>query len=96
MENKIRILSDVYQCFEINAPSWFSRDDFQKWLNEPFTATWHKKGEPPNEMSDVFLTFDHKEGSDAEDLPEDIWENICELVGPRCDFCVIRITNLQE
>jgi hypothetical protein len=66
----------------INAPEWFSRSDFQAWLNNPANnlATWHQQGQLPNEQSDTFITYDNGEGSDfGVDFPEDIHTKICRI-----------------
>ena len=88
----------------INAPEFFRDAAFLGWLNAPSTATWHAKGEEPSEMSDVFFAFDDGDGSDAPVLPEDkrptipphIWSEICRVVRPLHDECMVRITNLAE
>lgn len=65
------------ECLRINAPEWYDREDFAAWLNEEGRATWHKRGKAPGEYSDVFVTFDHCEGSDYDaSMPEDIWRAI--------------------
>ena len=67
----------VIPCLRINAPEWYQREDFRAWLNGAGRATWHTRGELPSEYSDVFITFDHGEGSDYDVLmPEDIWQEI--------------------
>jgi hypothetical protein len=69
-------------CLRINAPEWFKRDDFAEWLSSDKTATWHEKGTIPGEYSDVFVTIDGDEGSDAwqgpssDTIPKDIWAEI--------------------
>lgn len=70
------------RSLRIECPAWFARADFQQYLNEYRTtrpiATWHLGG-APGEMSDVFMTYDEGEGSEFDVLPEDIWEEICQL-----------------
>ena len=93
---------DIVQCIKINAPEWFQRDDFQAFLNlreesGRTTATWHWQGSEPGEFSDVFFTYDHGEGSDWEEIPQDIWSKICEIVSNmRIVYAVIWVTNLEE
>lgn len=70
--------AELGRTLRLNVPEWYQRPDFLAWLNEPGRATWHKRGEPATEYSDVFFTFDHEEGSDFDLLmPEDIWTAIC-------------------
>lgn len=66
-------------CLRINAPEWYARADFMAWLNDPegHRATWHERGQAAGEYSDVFVTFDHCEGSDFDaSMPEDIVQAI--------------------
>jgi hypothetical protein len=74
----MKILRPLVQCLRLNAPEWFERPEFLAILNSESAATWHVRGEPPNEMSDLFLTFDDYEGSDIFGVPscEDIWIQI--------------------
>lgn len=62
---------DYMPLVRINAPEFFEREDFQEFLNravdpdtDDTTATWHQSGEP-NDYSDLFVTYDNGEGSDA-------------------------------
>ena len=88
-------LRPVVPCIIINAPHWFERADFQRWLSGPDRpATWHKPGEP-TENSDVFITYDHGEGSDFETMPEDIWENVRQICEEqRIEYGLIWLQNL--
>lgn len=92
-------------CIRIDCPDWYKRADFCRWLNGETPsqlvqdggrlATWHKKGEEPNEYGDVFMTFDYGEGSDSVGVPDDIWEVIsktCEKAG--ADYAVIWLVNV--
>lgn len=94
----------------INAPDWYEREDFMKWLNHrgefnwAHPATWHCSGQPPSDYSDVFITFDEGSGSDApttEDdlrpsIPEDIWKMIVAAVkAEKIDECLVWISNLK-
>lgn len=63
----------------ISAPEWFQRDDFCQWLHAESTASWIRNGETANEFSDAFTIFDHGSGPDEDDIPSDIWQEICRL-----------------
>ncbi len=72
----------------IGAARWFQREDFMEFVNKyanategPRLATWHTGGEA-NDFSDIFLTYDDGEGDSADMVPEDIWEEICQI----CEF----------
>ena len=79
--------AELRACLRIDAPEWYRRQDFRDFLNGKrdgqegrSPAMWHRRGEEPDEMSDVFVTFDTGEGSDAEGIiPDDIWEAICAI-----------------
>ena len=72
----------VGRYVQINVPEWFARKDFMAWLNNPESgvATWHTLGKPACEGSDVFMTFDHGDGSEfeADGFPADIVQMIKE------------------
>ena len=102
-------MTEVYDTFgkvlRLNAPDWYKREDFMKWLDGPSSATWHRKGSPPGEMSDAFFTHDQREGSDTpcEDpnmgLPEDVWEEVCRLaedVFGSDSECLVWVSNLEQ
>jgi hypothetical protein len=84
-------------CIRINSPEWFKRADFIKYLRDAHTATWHDKAsDTPTETSDVFFTYDADEGSDAEDMPEDIWREvsqICQSEG--VEFAIVWVTPID-
>jgi len=87
-------------CYvRFNVPEWFAREDFMAWLNDPESnvATWHKLGQPANEHSDVFFTYDHGEGSEfsSAKFPEAIAEAIRKNLGDG-EYCLIWLTNLPE
>ena len=68
----------------INCPKVFERDDFMKWLNHAIdsngkVATWHDSGEP-TDYSDVFVLVDANYEGTESDMPEDIWNAICDEV----------------
>ena len=89
----------VGKVLRLNAPDWYERKDFLYWLNDLSkpTATWHISGEEPGEYSDVFVTFDHGEGSDADSIPEGIWEEIKKVAAEHCfDEGLVWITNIPE
>lgn len=84
-----------YPAMKINVPEWYVQEDFQNWLNSSNVATWHIKGEKPNEFSDVFIWYENYESSDS-NMPEAIWEELCQI----CDdedftFGYIHLTNLE-
>jgi hypothetical protein len=67
------------KALTINVPQFFADPAFVAWLNndEP-KFTWHKKGDQPNDYSDVVVMVDpslNGEGTDS-DMPEHIWEQI--------------------
>lgn len=73
------------QAVRIDTSEWFDRPDFMAWLNDAtpgHPATWHTPGQPAGGLSDVFVVFDHGEGSDDQSIPEDIWAKICTV----CDL----------
>lgn len=89
-------------CWRFNVPHWFCREDFKRWLNsEHHPATWHRGGEP-GDYSDIFMTYDHGEGSDALAadgccIPEDCWNEICEVMKREgATFGLIWLTNLER
>jgi len=101
---------EIADVIRIDCPEWFERADFRRWLNnpdKPNLATWHTTGKDPDEYSDIFMTYDHGEGSDAYgppdpdepaplgDFPDDIWEDICEVCRNNgIDYCVIWLSNV--
>lgn len=71
----------------IHAPEWFEREDLKKYMDfqsKPAhifpAASWGyaPHGWEPGEFSDIFITFDHGDGSNS-DLPDDIWQVICSV-----------------
>jgi len=90
----------------INAPEWFENEEFLAWINTPETntMTWHKKGEPTNEFSDICVWVEpslNGEGTDS-DMPDAFWDAIIELckrhVGANAyanSHIPIRLTNLK-
>jgi hypothetical protein len=98
-------ISQEIPLLRINAPEFYTNPDFLVWLNAPSTATWHKKGEPPNEYSDAFFTVNGDDGSDAPcailalypAIPDGIWKQITEAAAARdLDECLVWVSNLQE
>jgi hypothetical protein len=100
-------------CLKINAPEFFDRKDFQEFLNRGVEnkdtaplATWHTGG-TPNQQSDLFVTYNRREGSDALPeggdgsdrnlIPQDIWNRICKEMEDRgISFAVLWITNIRQ
>jgi hypothetical protein len=98
-------------CFKINAPEFFEQEDFQEFLNRGVEnddtaplATWHT-GRTPNQSSDLFVSYNSREGSDALPdggdesnrnlIPQDLWDRICaEMEDRDISFAVLWITNL--
>ena len=67
----------------INAPEFFQRDDFIRFIEQDNVWTWHKPGEAPSEFSDVCLLLEpvlNSEGPDSDALPEDILDTILGLL----------------
>ena len=87
-------------ALSINVPEFFARADFQAWLNAPSArrASWHTPGEEPGDTSDTFITFDHRDGSDFDDLfPSDLHELLCEVCKAHgVTYGVLRLTNEAE
>lgn len=81
----------------VDVPEYFKREDFLRWLNDPTTATWHKKGGRATQMSDAFVTYDNGEGSDACGMPEDCWEALCAAARAHgMTYGLIWLTNLKD
>jgi hypothetical protein len=84
-------------CIRINAPEFFEDAEFVRWLESPDAATWHCKGKQVNDHSDAFMTYDHEEGSDYTELPEWIWNSICDTMDVYgYKFALLWITNLHD
>lgn len=61
----------------LNVPEFFRNGDFIAWLNDKDTNsfTWHQKGYPASEWSDVIVLVDgscNGEG-DSSEMPETLW-----------------------
>jgi len=94
-------ITDHIPCLRINAPEWYKRQDWRKFMRRPGLATWYipagARGKIAGGCGDVFFTYDNENGSDAEDIPTDIWEKICELCRSAGHYhCLVWVTNLQE
>ena len=96
---------DECPVVRINAPEWYQDPQWVAWMNSADSATWHHPGEPANEMSDVFFTYDGaSDGSDYTGgdthIPEHIWRQVVELVeqatGSRGSYCLVWVSNLEE
>ena len=87
----------------LNVPEFFNDEGFLAWLNDPDNRafTWHQKGQPASEWSDVIVTMEatcNGEG-DASDMPAHLWdalvayakENLGEASAGQYSF---RLTNL--
>jgi len=101
--------AEALQCLRINAPEWFAREDFYEFLagrrpGQPREdgspcppATWHCPGLKANEYSDIFVTYDHGDGSDEEFIPTDIWQEIRRIAGEQgLEYGVVWLTNCAE
>lgn len=95
---------ELMPLIRVDAEPWYARDDFMAWLNDENQtgpATWHQKGGPASDYSDVFVTFCQGDGSDAPvsvmspAIPEDIWEQLCAIAEKHGhDECLFWIRNL--
>ncbi|MBN2579380.1 MAG: hypothetical protein JXB10_10345 [Pirellulales bacterium] len=93
-----------YKCLQINAPQWYRREDFMRYLQQELcrpdpglgAATWHR-GPRASEYSDLFLWFEDGDGSDFGLMPDDIWQELCQIC-QAADFNggIVWIKNLQE
>lgn len=100
----MEIIARLSPVLSINAPEWFAEDAFLSWLNdrEKPLVTWHKRGQIPNEWSDIIVFVDpslNGEGSENGEMPDRYWDQIIsacrESFRPSSDFhVVVRITNL--
>lgn len=63
----------------LHVPEFFQDSQFMAWLNSTETVfTWHQKGTPPHDCSDVVVLVDpslNGEGSDS-DMPKHFWDAI--------------------
>jgi hypothetical protein len=96
-----KVTSIQIPCLKVNMPELFADSDFMDWLNsgKSRVATWHEIGACPDDYSDVFMTYDHGEGSDAEEMPRHCWEAIVGAVsaaGLENGYLVVWITNLPR
>jgi len=86
------------ELIRINAPDFYRDPDFLRWLDHPdrHQATWHNKGTPPGEFSDLFFTYDQGEGSDS-DMPGNVWDFLHkELSRQGVTFALVWVSNLPE
>lgn len=63
------------QALRIDASDWLRRKDVQRWLRKVGVATWYA-GDEGRGFWDAFVTYDHGEGSDAEQMPKWLWKQI--------------------
>lgn len=94
------------KALTVNAPQFFQDPAFIAWLNnDEAKFTWHRKGQEPNEWSDVVVLVDPSltgAGADS-DMPEHIWKQIVDackvqfgaLSRSECHI-MVRLTNLEE
>ena len=80
----------------------FEDSAFVEYLNDPANniATWHLKGDAPDEYSDCFVTYDGGAGDGSHsNMPEKWWSlimDLCEAEGLKGSYCIVHITNLEE
>ena len=93
----------------INAPHWFRREDFRRWLGAASrgdqtprigrAATWYRESDgDPDEYADVFMTFDAPDGSNS-DLPKAYWDELLREMDrqlPGVRDALIWLTNLDS
>lgn len=108
MSNKNKVILDDFRgrikersiMLKLNLPELFEDQEFVGYLNDADNriATWHRKGDAPDEYSDIFITYDAGEGSNT-DMPERWWDYICSL----CEeadiggaYALLHITNLER
>lgn len=94
----------------VNCPGLFQDARFWAWVKEENCATWHRResDDPPGEYSDVFVCYDHGEGSDAPDpgapgypdssgMPAHAWDKIKSLCErERIPYGLLWLTNLPD
>lgn len=73
------------QCLRVYAPEWYLRPDFRAFLalqtghpTRPL-ATWHY-GDEPHDLSDVFMTFNGGDLSEADLLPKEIADQLLQMI----------------
>lgn len=99
-DNSVEVISGNHlPLMRIDAPSWFKRDDFQAYVRDRRTATWHDKTSNSfDDYSDVFFTFSDGGGSDFPGIPDDIWAELEELIektyGTRYIEIMVWVANL--
>lgn len=85
-QTKYDINYDHMPVVRINAPEWYEDEGWLLWLASEQPATWFRPGRAVGEYSDVFFTFDSRDGSDypgsenCPGIPEHIWACITEIV----------------
>ena len=94
---------DRGQCVRIYAPEWFERGDFREFLRKQTghpvrpLATWHQAGAEPHDMSDVFMTLQGSDLSEADLLPPDITESILAIArASEVDLGVVWLSNANR
>jgi|DeeseametaMP0747_FD_contig_61_1168030_length_2723_multi_8_in_0_out_0_2 hypothetical protein len=63
---------------QLNAPEFFEREDFIRYIETQTVFSWHQAGSCPTEWSDVAVLVEPNlqgEG-DSSDMPEDLWDTI--------------------
>lgn len=84
-------------CLMIYASAWMDRADFREWVEKSDVAHW-----PGDTDGDVFVTYDHGEGSDNPDpmmpgpgiMPMWVWDEIKAVVqhaGLSDGYCIVRL-----
>jgi hypothetical protein len=85
----------IGRYYKVNCPDWYQDAQFLAWLNQPNTATWHTKGQWPNEYSDAFYYYSDPGDfrTDNSDLPRRMMEQLRKELGPI--EVLVWITNLS-
>ena len=87
-----------YSCMKLNFPELYQDEKFMTWLtgrHHSAIATWHE-GEGANEFSDIFIWYDHGEGSDS-DMPEHCWDALRKVAKEEgFEEGMIWLTNLES
>lgn len=100
-----KVSVEVHACDSlcINVPQFFADPEFATWLNSPVAKfTWHSRGAPVAEYSDVVVLVDpslNGEGADT-DMPRHIWDQIVDICKQHFKpttkhHIMVRLTNLQ-
>lgn len=84
------------KCVRVNAPELKENPEFVNWLNQAAgnpdpkvcarAATWHRpEDQTLTEYSDVMVFKDTGHEGSNSDMPEAVWNKLCQLVGKDYD-----------